>query len=41
MKKGLGDKWMGVSEPVKALHFAYPEEVCDNRDIFKKTIKME
>lgn len=40
-KEGLVDRWMGVTEPVEPLQFAYLNEVSDNRDIFKKNIKME
>lgn len=40
-REGLGDRWMGVSEPAEPLQFAYLIEVGDNRDIFKKNIKME
>lgn len=40
-REGLGDRWMGVSEPAEPLQFAYLNEISDDRDIFKKNIKME
>lgn len=37
-----GVSWqMDGSEPAEPLQFAYLNEVSDNRDIFKKNIKME
>lgn len=40
-REGLVDRWMGVSEPAESLQFANLNEVSDDRDIFKKNIKME
>lgn len=39
--EGLVDRWVGVTEPAEPLQFAYLNEVSDDRDIFKKNIKME
>lgn len=35
------DGWIGASEPAEPLQFANLNEVSDDRDIFKKNIKME
>lgn len=37
----VGDRRMGVSEPAEPLQFANLNEFSDDRDIFKKNIKME